>query len=831
MFWWDATSIPAWMVGLVGNQESRNVFYASPGAHYDIFTWSQDAKGNPYISQQDTYLDKGTGNERRSYTTTTLDSHGYGNVMSRQVYDYPLPGYSTPNLLRSTTVTYQHDNNSSYDNAYIRNRLASKTVTPATGQATVTTDTYDQYPAWYPYYGLGSDAPNLLQHDGTMGTSYMLRGNVTHTAVSVNGNVVTSTTSNYDIQGNAIQTQDALGNRTNVTVDGFGNVPQTVTPNSNSNLSTSFSFNSFLAPTSVSQPSNGTSVSATYDGYGRTYITTSPGGAVIHYYYCPDACNAGITLPATRNGQNFSKITVLGTRWSRDQYDGLGRVIRTDRGDTSGNVISNVDTDYESCACSPTGKIYHTSQPYKPGDPVHWTTYTYDGLGRTIAVTAADGASNTTYAYYGNTTVVTDPAGNWKAMITDVDGNLRSVIEPDPASNPGALGSAQNINCAAYPAPSQTLGTCYAYDVLKNLTMVTMPRSTLTQTRTFTYQAGTNWLLTATNPENGTVTYTRDLVGHVLTRVDAMNQTTSYTYDAYNRLTQVTRAPAQYGGEGPDPCQTENYYYDGQTIDGFNTGPSYGKLTAVTFGYGTAGVYNACPGTASDSSTWGGIAYEYQYSSAGQTTGKRMKVTRTPYYGGPSQVNLDAYWTYDNEGKVLSLQYPVVNDPDTGEPTSTVYNYAYDTMGRLSTMHNLPYAPYTSGVQYNASDQMTQITYFGISETRSYNTMNQVASIAANGFSEQYNYTSGTNNGQISSVVEGTGETVSYQYDKLKRLITATSTVWGQQLYTYDGFGNMTSKTGSFNVLINAATNRMTGFNYDLNPAHSGLHRCRQTLC
>jgi YD repeat-containing protein len=152
-------------------------------------------------------------------------------------------------------------------------------------------------------------------------------------------------------------------------------------------------------------------------------------------------------------------------------------------------------------------------------------------------------------------------------------------------------------------------------------------------------------------------------------------------------------------------------------------------------------------------------------------------------------------------------------------------------MGRLSTMHNLPYAPYTSGVQYNASDQMTQITYFGISETRSYNTMNQVASIAANGFSEQYNYTSGTNNGQISSVVEGTGETVSYQYDKLKRLITATSTVWGQQLYTYDGFGNMTSKTGSFNVLINAATNRMTGFNYDLNPAHSGLHRCRQTLC
>ena len=65
--------------------------------------------------------------------------------------------------------------------------------------------------------------------------------------------------------------------------------------------------------------------------------------------------------------------------------------------------------------------------------------------------------------------------------------------------------------------------------------------------------------------------------------------------------------------------------------------------------------------------------------------------------------------------------------------------------------------------------------------------------------------------------MEGTGETVSYQYDRLKRLISATSSVWGQQLYTYDGFGNMTSKSGSFNVLINPATNQMTGFNYDAN--------------
>ena len=85
------------------------------------------------------------------------------------------------------------------------------------------------------------------------------------------------------------------------------------------------------------------------------------------------------------------------------------------------------------------GRWYETSQPYKPGDSVYWTIYTYDGLGRTTQVTAADGASHTSYAYYGSTSVVTDPAGNWKAMTTDVDGNLKSVIEPDPAYSPGAL--------------------------------------------------------------------------------------------------------------------------------------------------------------------------------------------------------------------------------------------------------------------------------------------------------------------------------------------------------------------------------------------------------
>src|ERR1700691_5586070 len=107
----------------------------------------------------------------------------------------------------------------------------------------------------------------------------------------------------------------------------------------------------------------------------------------------------------------------------------MGRTIRVARGNSSG-LQSCVDTVYAPCACSPLGKIQKVSRPYAPGGTPVWTTYTYDGLGRTLSIQQPDGASTTTYAYSGNQTTVTDPAGNWKTLTKDVLGNLTSVVEP-----------------------------------------------------------------------------------------------------------------------------------------------------------------------------------------------------------------------------------------------------------------------------------------------------------------------------------------------------------------------------------------------------------------
>jgi RHS repeat-associated protein len=196
--------------------------------------------------------------------------------------------------------------------------------------------------------------------------------------------------------------------------------------------------------------------------------------------------------------------------------------------------------------------------------------------------------------------------------------------------------------------------------------------------------------------------------------------------------------------------------------------------------------------------------------------------------------NPDAYWTYDNQGRPLTMTYPVVTDPTTGNPTNTAFTYNYENMGRPSTMslqsggNNV-----VNGVGYNAGNQLTSMSYGdavnGINETRSYNTMNQLTYLGATwgsypslqSFSETYNFSSTQNNGQITSVSEGTGETVSYQYDRLKRLISANSSSGSTQTYGYDGFGNMTSRgpggLGYFNIQANPANNQMIGFNYDGN--------------
>ena len=420
----------------------------------------------------------------------------------------------------------------------------------------------------------------------------------------------------------------------------------------------------------------------------------------------------------------------------------------------------------------------------------------------------ADGASATTYTYQGNFTTVTDPAGNWKQYASDAFGNLVTVIEPDPQYNPAAPTSPP-----AYPvtsAPSQTLLTSYTYDQVNHLTQVAMPRNTAngmkTQTRTFVYDPTTQRLTSATNPEKGTVSYTYNADGTLATKTDAMNNKESYTYDTLGRLTAI-----------PDLKQT--FAYDTCPTNAIGCVSMAGQLMQATF-YGAVG-QGLGPNALS-------FEYNYAYTPAAKVSSKTLEVqsaNHSSFQGVQAYGALTASYNYDNQGALTSVVYPTLGTW-TVSPTQT-FNVTLDTLerptglkdtwsdGRGSTVN-------ISGATYNPANQPL---YDGTA-TRAYNSLLQVAGITGPGMNMTYSYSSSKNDGQIASSVDTiSSETITYQYDALKRLQTASGKSWGET-YGYDGFGNLTQMqpsgtagAPSLSVTVDAATNRMTsaGAQYNAN--------------
>ena len=273
----------------------------------------------------------------------------------------------------------------------------------------------------------------------------------------------------------------------------------------------------------------------------------------------------------------------------------------------------------------------------------------------------------------------------------------------------------------------------------------------------------------------------------------------------------------------PPPAQVlRTYYYDTNPLDttGFSKNIA-GRLAAVKYPAQSTVQMNDM----------------YSYTAAG-TAGaglpakKRLQVNQPVEYKNNSNqnenenvtMNLDAVYTYNTEGEMTAVTYP-----STGTSLAPVagasYTYSYDSMYRLSGMKQST-TTIVNNVSYNAANQLLTMNY-GLAETRTYNVLNQLTNVTA-GTSENltYNYPTGTNNGKVSSMYNAvSGETITYTYDSLNRLLTANGSGWGQQ-YGFDGFGNLLSKTvtsgsgPSLSVSVNPANNQIqgvSGLSYDAN--------------
>ncbi len=363
----------------------------------------------------DTTADVGQSYAVTKKTTQTVDVHG--NVT--QVNNYNYPGFSP--AVRTYNYIYLDDSN--YTSRYIFNRLNTATVTDGTNNLTLANVAYDGCCLYTP----SGSAPR--EWDSNYG-SVTKRGNAT-SITDVSGN---ATSVSYDLYGNTHATT-VNGVPSSASVSSTTNyaAPDSITVNSA--LTTSMTYSSFLGLTNETGP-NGTSVDIGYDTSGRPQSSKSPFGAYTYIVY-----NDSATPP--------NVCTSVNTRWTQTFLDGLGRTssVLTGSYASSGPItcssasgaitLSQAETNYESCGCSPLGKMYQQAVPHVPGaEHVAYTTYTYDGIGRTLTVATggSDTTGTTTYSYAGNTVTVTDAAGKVKVFTMDAFGNLTQVAE-----NPSGL--------------------------------------------------------------------------------------------------------------------------------------------------------------------------------------------------------------------------------------------------------------------------------------------------------------------------------------------------------------------------------------------------------
>jgi len=180
--------------------------------------------------------------------------------------------------------------------------------------------------------------------------------------------------------------------------------------------------------------------------------------------------------------------------------------------------------------------------------------------------------------------------------------------------------------------------TQYTFDAVSNLIQVSQGN----QTRSFSYDS-LHRLVSATNPESGTVLYSYDNAGNLVTRTDAAGKITCFGtltgsncasgYDALNR-------PTRKSYSGGVPAVTYNYDYG--NAPGSN---SLGQLTMVQNDYSTTFYtsFDAMGNVVGSSQALLGNSYNfsYTYNLAGALTSEMYpsgRVVNTSY-DGANRVN------------------------------------------------------------------------------------------------------------------------------------------------------------------------------------------------
>ena len=303
-----------------------------------------------------------------------------------------------------------------------------------------------------------------------------------------------------------------------------------------------------------------------------------------------------------------------------------------------------------------------------------------------------------------------------------------------------------------------------AYDAVGNKVASTDAAG---HTTTFAYDA-VNRLVSAKSPLGETTTTAYDPAGNPKTKTDPRGKVTTFAYDAGNRPIVITDP---LGGQTKTSYDRAGHVVSVTDADGHVTTYAYdadGRKTTVTAPDGgvTAIAYDAGGNVVQRTDPLGHVS-TVTYDADGRSTSATDAIGRTTTYG------------YDAAGRITTVV----------DPNNVTSTHHYDVDGRETGMtysDGTPAVSYT----YDAAGNTTTATGGAGATTYTYDSANRVLTRTTGSDTFSYTYDA---DGSVATRTYPGGATTSYTYDADERMATATVGS-ATTTFQYNASGLLTAK-------------------------------------